>query len=857
MTATAQQQLCQRWRKTLQDGRATLAARYTADRNGRAYLQAHSALVDGVIRSAWDVLGLGQRAALVAVGGYGRGQLFPHSDIDLLLLLPSATCDSLSSFVEDFIGAMWDIGLDVGHSVRTINECLQEAAKDITVATTLLENRMLAGNITLFHQLNSAVERNRDPLPFLEGKLLEQQQRHSKHYGLGSNLEPNIKESPGGLRDLHTILWISKAIGVGQTWDSLISNDILTASEARLLKYSERQLERIRIDLHLAAKRREDRLIFDLQNTVATMSGLSDDDARRASEQLMQTFYKASKNVSQLNGILLPNLRARYVCTVPRLTQDLDEHFYSVNCMLGIRDPDIFEKQPSTILSAFLHIQRHGLRGMAPRTLRALWHARRQINERFRRDPHNRALFMQFFKEPVGLTRTLRRMNLYGVLGKYLPAFGKIIGQMQHDLFHVYTVDEHILMVVRNLRRFAVPAFNHEYPLLSRLIDEFERPEVLYIAGLFHDIAKGRGGDHSQLGMADIRQFCEAHGMSAADTDLAEWLVAQHLTMSSVAQKQDIYDPQVVQEFAANVGDLRHLVALYILTVADIRGTSPKVWNAWKAKLLEDLFQATRRKLQQGGEVDLDLELAERKKAAQAILRLNAVPDGAEQALWQHVDSIYFLRHEAREIAWHARVLNRSVDTQTPIVRARLSEDKEGIELIVYAADQPDLFVRICAFLGGANYSIADAKIHTTRHGYALDTFHVFLPEHHDGDYRDLINFIEFELAANLQRQEPIRMPPPGRLSRHLKHFPIQPQVLIRADDKQRHYVLSIVSGDRPGLLAKIAKVLSDYHVNVDAAKIMTLGGRVEDSFLLSLPSSHDDKLLLALENDLINALRI
>ena len=852
-----QNALCQRLRKTLQEGRARLAAQYHQDRDGRAYLQAHSQLVDGVIRSAWDVLGLGQRAALLAVGGYGRGQLFPYSDIDLLLLLPSATCDSLSGFVEHFIGAMWDIGLDVSHSVRTVNECLQEAAKDITVATTLLENRMLAGNITLYHQLNNTVERNRDPLPFLEGKLLEQQQRHNKHYGNGSNLEPNIKESPGGLRDLHTILWISKAIGVGQTWDSLIANDILTASEARLIRHSERQLERIRIDLHLTAKRREDRLIFDLQNTVATLSGLHDDTAKRASEQLMQIFYKASRNVSQLNGILLPNLRARFVCTVPRLTEDLDEHFYSVNCMLGIKDPDIFDKQPHTILSAFLHIQRHGLRGMAPRTLRALWHARRQINERFRRDPQNSALFMQFFREPAGLTRTMRRMNLYGVLGKYLPAFGKVIGQMQHDLFHIYTVDEHILMVMRNLRRLAVPAFNHEYPLLSRLIAEFERPEVLYIASLFHDIAKGRGGDHSRLGMADARQFCESHHMSADDTALVEWLVAQHLTMSSVAQKQDIYDPEVVQAFAANVGDLRHLIALYLLTVADIRGTSPKVWNAWKAKLLEDLFHRTCRMLQQGGDVDLDKELAERKKAAQAILRLNAIPEGVEQKLWQHVDSIYFLRHEAREIAWHARVLNRCIDTSQPLVRARLSEDKEGIELIVYVADQPDLFVRICAFLGAANYSIVDAKIHTTRHGYALDTFHVFLPEHHDGDYRDLINFIEFELAANLQRQAPIRMPSAGRLSRHLKHFPIQPQVLIRADDRQRHYVLSIVSGDRPGLLARIAKVLSDYRVNVDAAKILTLGGRVEDSFLLSLPAGHDDKLLLALENDLINALRI
>ena len=857
MTANDQTQLTRRWRQTLQQGREALAQEYRSNRNARQYLIKHGQLVDSTIRSVWEILGLGQRAALLAVGGYGRGQLFPHSDIDLLLLLPEATSHNLSGVVENFIGVMWDIGLEVGHSVRTINECLSEARQDITVETTLLENRLLAGNITLYHQLNQAVEKHRDPLRFLEGKLLEQQQRHNKHFGVTSNLEPNVKESPGGLRDLHTILWISKAIGLGQNWDSLAANEILTASEARLIHYSERQLEQIRIDLHLAARRREDRLIFDLQQQVATMNGLSDDKAKRASEQLMQRFYKSAKNVSQLNGILLPNLRARLLCDVPRITQQLDQHFYSVNGLLGIYDSQVFEREPSTILRAFLHMQQHELGGMAPRTLRGLWHARRQINDRFRRDPANRELFIQLFRAGGGLTRTLRRMNLYGVLGKYLPAFGRIMGQMQHDLFHVYTVDEHILMVVRNLRRFAIPAFNHEYPLLSRLIHEFDRPELLYVAGLLHDIAKGRGGDHSELGMVDAAQFCESHGIDGDDRDLVVWLVQQHLTMSSVAQKQDIYDPDTIQHFAELVGNYRRLAALYILTVADIRGTSPKVWNAWKAKLLEDLFYATQRALKRGGHIDVDSELEERKQAALRLMRLHIMPEGAERTFWQKLETVYFLRHEAKEIAWHTRMLGRLVDTQEPVVRARLSEDKEGLQLLVYTPDQPDLFARLCAFLGRHGYSIADAKIYTTRHGYALDTFHGFLPEHHEGNYRDLINFIEFELAATLQRQDAISLPAKGRLNRHQKNFPVKPQVLIRPDDKGKHFVLSIVAGDNPGLLARIAKVLSDYQVSVDSAKIMTLGGRVEDSFLLSAPRIPDDKTLLALEADLIAALHL
>ncbi|WP_281660557.1 [protein-PII] uridylyltransferase [Microvirgula aerodenitrificans] len=838
--------------------RAALWAHYRDARQPFPALAAHAGLIDGIIARVWQAQGLEAEVAVIAVGGYGRGELYPHSDIDLLILLPDEPVAALESRLEDTISAFWDLGLEVGHSVRTIDQCLEEADRDVTVETTLLEQRLIAGPDALHARLLAALERRLDPVAFFEAKLLEQQQRHNKSFGVANNLEPNVKESPGGLRDIQTILWIGHALGLGDNWNALAKRAILTRAESRLIRHAERQLARIRLDLHLIANRREDRLVFDLQQQAAAEWGLVDTPAQRASEQLMQIYYRAARTIIQLNGILLPNFRTRLYSQTPYLSRPVNERFKAVNDMLALRDFDEFEHNPSAILEAFILLARNPeLTGLAPRTLRALWHARGRINDRFRRDPANHALFMTLLREPSGVTRALRRMHLYGVLGRYIPAFGRITGQMQHDLFHVYTVDEHILMVVRNLRRFAVPAFNHEYPLQSQIISKFDQPDLLYLAGLFHDIAKGRGGDHSQLGTADAREFCTEHGLDDEQTALVVWLVREHLTMSAVAQKEDIYDPDTVVRFAAFVGTPRRLAALYLLTVADIRGTSPKVWNAWKAKLLEDLYHATLRILRSADDFDVRTLLGERMDEARALLRLAAVPEGVEEKLWRHLDDVYFMRHEPRDIAWHARVLNRITDTREPVVRARLSTSREGIKVLVYLPDQPDLFARICSFFGNTTYSIADAKVYTTTNGYALDTFHVFVPEHCDEAYRDMINFIEFELAATLARQDAICPPRTGRIDRHLKFFPITPQVSIRSDDRNDFHVLSIVAGDRRGLLANIACVLAHYQIAVHSAKIMTLGSRVEDSFLLTGAALKDPRTSLAIEGELLDILQV
>ena len=845
------------WRDELSSRRLALWQTFEAEREPFSVLSAHCRLLDEMLARMWQAHGLDSEAAIIAVGGFGRGELYPHSDVDLLILLETDPAPELAVRIEEIIGHFWDIGLEVGHSVRTIGQCVEEADLDVTVETNLLEDRLICGPASLHQQLNSTLAARRNPEGFFEAKLLEQQQRHNKFFGVANNLEPNIKECPGGLRDLQTILWIGHALGLGDDWDALAGRAILTRAESRLIRHAQRQLARLRIDLHLLARRREDRLVFDLQQRVAERWGLSDTATRRASEQLMQIYYRAARTVIQLNGILLPNFRTRLYSHSPYPNLPVNERFKAVNDMLALRDLDEFKRNPSAIFEAFIVLARHPeLSGFAPRTLRALWHARGRINDRFRRDPANHELFLTLLREPAGVTRALRRMNLYGVLARYIPAFGRITGQMQHDLFHVYTVDEHILMVVRNLRRFAVPAFNHEYPLMSQIIGRMDKPELLYLAGLFHDIAKGRGGDHSVLGTQDARQFCESHGLPPADVEVVVWLVRQHLTMSTVAQKEDIYDPEVIARFAQQVGTPERLAALYLLTVADIRGTSPKVWNAWKGKLLEDLYHATLHVLRRDG-IDTRTLLSERKQEAQSLLRLAAVPEGVENRLWKHLDDVYFMRHEPQDIAWHARVLNRLVDTTEPVVRARMSRSHEGIKVLVYLPDQPDLFARICAFFGHTSYSIADARIYTTRNGYALDTFHVFLPEHHDGEYRDMINFVEFELAAALIRHDAICPPRSGRIDRHLKFFPITPQVSIRPDDRDDYFVLSIVAGDRRGLLANISCVLAQYQVTVHAAKIMTLGSRVEDSFLLTGPALKDSRTALQIEAELIDVLQL
>lgn len=850
-TAAREQQ-----RLALARDRALLQKRFESGHLSRDLLHHLALLTDRHLRQIWKSHQMPQELALLAVGGYGRKQLFPHSDVDILILLPEQPGEQLRALLESMVGMFWDIGLEVGHSVRTLDECMEIAAGDITVQTNLLESRLLCGNRDLYRRFVRKVLQTIEPAEFLHAKRIEQQERHSRHQE--TNLEPNIKECQGGLRDLNTILWISRAARFGHTWLELARRGFITRSEATAISRHERVLELLRIRLHYLAGRREDRLLFDHQTALAKQLGFADRGAKRASERLMQRYYLTAKAVSQLNTIMLQNLALR-IAPPPNRTKvtPLNKHFVVRGELLSAPDTRIFTRDPCTILEAFSLLQKHGeIKGIGAVTLRALWRARRGINPSTRSNPKMRALFMSILGSPARMIRELRRMHQYDILGRYIPAFGRIVGQMQHDLFHVYTVDEHILKVVRNLRRFAVPELAHEFPLCSRLMSEFDKTELLYLAGIFHDIAKGRGGDHSQLGKVDALRFCKAHGLSAADSELVSWLVAQHLVMSSIAQKQDLADPAVISGFAKLVGDERHLVALYLLTVADVRGTSPKVWNAWKAKLLEDLFQGARRMLSGERSEKQDGQRA-RQEDAIVRLRLYAIPEQDYQALWQQLDTGYFLRHESQEIAWHTRHLYQQVQTKQPVVKARLSPVGEGLQVMVYVEDQKELFSRICSFFDGISFDIFEAKIHTTRHGYALDTFHIQDASNRQPEYRDLISYIEHELAERLSNKTPLPPLTKPRLSRQLRHFPISPEVSIQADDRGAFRMLSIVAGDRPGLLSRISRTLTAFDINLHSARINTLGARAEDTFVVSGEAFKHPKSTVRFESELLAQLKI
>ena len=823
-----------------------------------------SKLADASLKTLWQQAGFTAPFALVAVGGFGRGELFPYSDVDVLVLMPNDqspdTDAPLKSRIEGFIGSCWDAGLEIGSSVRTVSECLHESANDVTVQTSLLEARLITGNAELFADFEQQFFAAMDPQAFFVAKTLEMRQRHSKFEDTPYSLEPNCKESPGGLRDLQVILWVAKAAGYGDHWDALAKNGLATAFEVKQIKHNEALLHLIRARLHLIAQRREDRLVFDLQTSVAQSFGFEppppDTDKRafvRPSEALMRRYYWAAKAVTQLNQIFLLNIEERLNPSAHE-PRPINERFLDKAGMVEVVSDDLYQREPHAILETFLVYQTTvGLKGLSARTLRALFNARDLMDGKFRKDPVNRETFMKIMHQHDGITHAIRLMNQTSVLGRYLWVFRKIVGQMQHDLFHVYTVDQHILMVLRNMRRFFIAEHAHEYPFCSQLASGWDKPWILYVAALFHDIAKGRGGDHSELGVIEVKRFCKQHGIAKDDTSVIAFIVQEHLTMSRVAQKSDLSDPDIITAFAKKVGTERKLTALYLLTVADIRGTSPKVWNAWKGKLLEDLYRATLRAL--GGRApDRDAEVEARKREALVQLALYTLPFEAHKVLWDTVDVGYFMRHDAADIAWHTRQLSRHVNSGKSIVRARLSPLGEGLQVLVYTPDLPDLFARICGYFDQRGFSILDARVHTAYNSYALDTFQVIaqsMPEH----YQELTSMVETELGRAIVQTGPLPPPSKGRVSRRVKSFPIAPRITLRPDEKAQRWLLNISASDRVGLLYSVARVLAKHKINLQLAKIATLGERVDDTFLIQGDELQHNRTQIEIETELLEAL--
>ncbi|WP_455198510.1 [protein-PII] uridylyltransferase [Kaarinaea lacus] len=830
------------FRQQLSAAQDILRQDFENDVNINQLVRGRVKVVDQLLVRAWDRLFTQAEAtiALIAVGGYGRGELHPASDIDLLILTSSSDDTSANADnIEQFLLFLWDMGLEVGHSVRTINDCIEQAEADITVATNLMEARILAGPEALFNKMKEAISPQHiwPSLEFFRGKREEQINRHRRFHHTAYNLEPNIKENPGGLRDLQVIGWVAKRHFGAETLHELVEHGFLTENEYYDLVKAQNFLWKIRFALHILTNRREDRLLFDHQRTLAKQFGYHDREHKLAVEQFMRDYYRTVMELSRLNEMLLELFEEDILFANEKTPPvAINERFQYQHGILEVTHPNVFKQEPTALLEIFVLMARHPeLRGVSANTIRLIRDNRHLIDEDFRKDPRANDYFISLFKQGTGLTHELHRMNRYGVLAMYLPAFGKIVGQMQHDLFHVYTVDEHTMFVVRNLRRFTVPEHAHEFPLCTRIMKGIEKQEVLTLAGFFHDIAKGRGGDHSTLGAVDAVEFCQEHGISKHDTELVRWLVEQHLIMSTTAQRKDISDPEVIADFAALVGTQKRLNHIYLLTVADIRATSPDLWNSWKDALLKELYHATSRALRRGLDTPIDQEEIVHDVQEKCLEKLELLGADLEKikTYWQRFDPEYFLRHSCDEIVWHARVIGEHHDTSRPLVVTRKETHRGGTEIFVYMQDNSYVFSIITSTLEQMGLNITDARIITSNDNYTLDTFLVL--EQDGTPISNSARLREVQMMLSDRLQDPEHIPHPSvQAPRQLKYFPIETEVLFREDENNNRTVLEVIATDRPGLLARIARAMLDCELLLQNAKIATFGERAEDIFFVT-----------------------
>ncbi len=829
------------YRRLLGQGHEELKARFLAEEPVETLVHARAALIDTVLRQAWfEHLGNGDRhGALVAVGGYGRGELHPCSDIDILLLVAQPPDDAERSQVERLITFLWDIGLEVGHSVRTVGECVQESAADVSVMTTLLEARLLHGDAALLEAMNVALsppgiwpERE-----FFEAKLKEQTDRHLKANDTAYNLEPNVKTGPGGLRDLQTIGWVAKRHFGAESLDGLARRGFVTASELRRLKQAQSFLWKVRFGLHIITGRREDRLLFDHQLKLAQTFGYEDASYTLAVEQFMQRYYRTVMDASLLNELLLQLFREAILSNEEDI-RPLNARFQVRNGSLEARRDDVFARTPSALLELFVLLQQNpDIKGVRASTMRAVTRSLWLIDEEFRQNPRHHRLFLDILRAPVGVTHELRRMNTYEVLGRYIPAFGRIVGRMQYDLFHAYTVDAHTLFVLSNLRRWAIPRYDHELPELSRLMQLLPKPEIAYLAALFHDIAKGRGGDHSELGSVDAEAFCLEQGLSRYDARLVAWLVRNHLELSVTAQKQDITDPEVVSAFARKVGDETHLDHLYVLTCADVRGTNPKLWNSWKASLFHEFYERVKRALRRGLESPIDQEELIRETQAAARQVLSGYEFSAEDIdrLWARFSQQYFLQYTPEEVAWHTRLLiERQPGPGDTLVAIEPRSVRGTTAVLAFVPEGIQGFARTTAVLDQLGLNIVDARVSPTDDGFTLGLYHILEDDGAPITDQDRQTEIEFAVLRALERADATLPVVSRRAPRQARMFNTATQVTITVDDRNKRSVLELVAGDRPGLLCDVGKVLMQQHIELRKAKIMTVGERAEDVFYVT-----------------------
>ena len=829
------------FRDSLRAFAETLRLRFEGGEDVERLVTRRAGFVDDLLRRAWRVAMPGAApAALVAVGGYGRGELYPASDVDVMILLDDGDATAVAGAVERLVTLLWDIGLEVGHSVRTVAECRDEAERDVTVATNILESRLVAGQPGLLEAMRTATAPDQiwPSDRYFAAKWEEQKARHRKYNDSAYNLEPNIKENPGGLRDIQMIGWVAKRHFGASTMHDLVARGFLTQAEHQDLMAGQAHLGRIRFALHLLTGRREDRLLFDHQRVLARDFGYADTAGNLAVEQFMQSYYQTVIQLNRLNELLLQLFQETIL-----LRDQLDEpqpingRFQARSGFIEVTHENVFRRQPLALLEIFLLLQQHPeLTGVKASTIRLIRTYRDSIDESLRTGLPARSLFMEILRQPRGITHELRRMHRYGILARYLPEFRAVTGRMQYDLFHVFTVDEHTLWVVRNIRRFMVPAFFHEFPLCSEIAQNIPKPELLYIAGLFHDIAKGRGGDHSELGAEDAYAFCIRHGLSEYDSRLVGWLVRRHLLMSMTAQRMDIEDPEVIQRFAGTVGDPVRLDYLYLLTVADVRATNPARWNSWKDSLLRQLYTETQHALMRGLDNPRaqDELIGEKQAEARRLLAAGQVSQEAVTRLWINLSTDYFLYSSPEEIAWQTEAVLRATCAESPMVLVRHQTARGGTAVFICAPDQDGLFALTTALLSQLALNVVAARIQTADAGRTMNTFLVLEEDGSPVSGREREREIIDTLSRGLARRQPVEVGAPRRLPRQIRHFEIPARSEFSQDPANHRTVLHVTATDRPGLLSLVGQAFARTGVRIISAKIATVGALADDTFFIT-----------------------
>ncbi len=826
------------------DTMAELNRRYENNEDIANLVQARSTFIDDLLAAVWTWCGLPQDRdmCLIAVGGYGRGELHPHSDIDLMILVEPQAEETHKAELEKFVTLLWDIKLDIGHSVRTMEQCIETAGRDISVVTNLMESRLITGDPAAHQELRAATGPNAmwDSRAFYQAKWDEQKARHRKYADTEYNLEPNLKSSPGGLRDVQTIGWIAKRHFQTADLEQLVARNFLTRDEFRLLNEGRDFLWLVRWALHNLAGRAEDRLLFEHQRELAKKFGFIDSDEGLAIEKFMQLYYRWALALSGLNDLVVQLYdEAILRACDPETIHSINQRFFVRNNYIDVANDKVFKTTPSAVMEIFvLMAQNENIIGPRASTIRLLREASESIGDDFRNDPRNRQAFIRLLRSPYKIATQLQRMNRFGILGKYLPEFGRIVGKMQHDLFHIYTVDAHTIQVVKNMRLFAHDEFADRYSLAASILKRLPKLELLYIAGLYHDIAKGRGGDHSRMGAIDAAAFCTRHGFNARDSHLVVWLVNNHLLMSSTSQRKDITDPEVIREFALEMQDQERLDYLYALTVADINATNPKLWNSWRASLLRQLYLETRRALRVSVENYSHKSdwIEDCKENAIRLLEDKGYDADDIIACWNSPDEDYFLRETPTDICWHTEAILRQKDKSAPLILIKdtTSRQYEGAtQIFVYTQSYPQLFAVMSASFEQLQLSIQDARIFRNASDYSIDTYIVLDPEGepigNDPQRTDEIK--QVLRKAVIERRSPSNQWD-KLVTRQLKYFDYPSDVKISHDDVKT--IVELVSPDRPGLLARVSRVFLDFDLHLQNARICTLGERVEDVFFVT-----------------------